>query len=260
MDRLKYEETHWSREGDEEKALDQYLHLASLPFNRVKERLMDRLLGNVAGRTILDYGGGAGIMSIPLAKKGAMVSLVDAEENALRTAKLYAAKEGIADNLSMICSEGMTQELLAKEFDIIVAKDVIEHIEDDGEFLKRLSQTQKPGGVLLVSTQNSFSINYLVEGLYQKVWCGNSRWCGWDQTHLRFYTPRSLRNKLLSAGYQPKAWASVFIVPYNILSWCVLLKRQIQSPRLQYVDLVLGRLFPFNRIGWNIIVKAEKPH
>lgn len=260
MDRLRYEETHWSREGDEEKALNQYLHLASLPFNRVKARLMDRLLGTVAGRTILDYGGGAGIMSIPLAKNGAMVSLVDAEENALRTAKLYAAKEGIRDNLLMICSEGMPQELLTKEFDIIVAKDVIEHIEDDVAFLKSLSQAQKPGGALLVSTQNSFSINYLVEGLYERVWRSNSCWCGWDQTHLRFYTPRSLRNKLLVAGYQPEAWASVFIVPYNILSWCVLLKRQIELPQLQYVDLVLGRLFPFNRIGWNIIVKARKAH
>jgi 2-polyprenyl-6-hydroxyphenyl methylase/3-demethylubiquinone-9 3-methyltransferase len=260
MDRLRYHESHWSREGDASKALEQYLHLASLPFNRVKARLMDRLLGNVAGRTILDYGGGAGIMSIPFAKRGAMVSLVDAEEGALRTAKLYAEKEGITGNVSLICSGGISEELRAKKFDIIVAKDVIEHIENDEEFLRNLSQTQTPGGMLLVSTQNSFSINYLVEGLYQKVWCGNSRWCGWDQTHLRFYTPRSLKNKLLGAGYQPEAWASVFIVPYNILSWCVLLKRQIQLPQLQYIDLMLGDLPPFNRVGWNIIVKARKTH
>ena len=109
-----------------------------------------------------------------------------------------------------------------------------------------------------MSTQNSYSINYILEGFYQRVWHKKKDWYGWDPTHLRFYSPYSLKKKLFNAGYIPKEWRSVFIIPYNILSWLFLLKVKITVPALHFVDLTLGKYFPFNRLGWNIIVSAKK--
>ncbi len=256
--RIRYDSSHWSREEDEKTALDRYLRLAELPFNRTAIRLIESMTGEVSGKKVLDYGGGAGIMAILLAKKGADVVLVDAEPNALRTARFYARKEGVEEKIRTIQSESFPPALKDERFHIILAKDIIEHIQEDQEFLNDLFNSQHQGGILLLSTQNSRSLNYLLEGSYQKYWRGNSGWCGWDQTHLRFYTSTSLRQKLATAGYRAERWASVYLIPYNILSWLFLLKFTIEVPALHYFDLSLGRIFPFNRLGWNFIVRARR--
>jgi 2-polyprenyl-6-hydroxyphenyl methylase/3-demethylubiquinone-9 3-methyltransferase len=164
----------------------------------------------------------------------------------------------VSKNITTIHAENVPDDLKKERFDVVIAKDVIEHIQDEEQFLKDLPDCLKEDGILLLSTQSSFSFNYLSEGTYQKVWCNNSQWFGWDQTHLRFYTPSSLRKKLLKAGYLPEKWASVYIIPYNLLSWFVLLKKEINLPWLHYFDLLLGKTFPFSKLGWNIIVRARK--
>jgi 2-polyprenyl-6-hydroxyphenyl methylase / 3-demethylubiquinone-9 3-methyltransferase len=257
-DRIRYDSSHWSREADEKKALDQYLRLGEQAFNKTKIALFGSMTGDVSGKKVLDYGGGAGIMAIPYAKAGADVVLVDAEVNALRTAQFYARREGVEGKIRMIQSESFPPVLKDERFDVILAKDIIEHIQEDQQFLADLSGCQHRGGVLLLSTQNSCSLNYLLEGGYQKYWRGNTGWCGWDQTHLRFYTSTSLRKMLEKAGYRTERWGGVYVVPYNILSWFFLLKLSIEIPALRYCDLSIGRIFPFNRLGWNIIVRAAR--
>ncbi len=258
-DRLRYDGHHWAREEDEQAALAQYLRLGDKPYNRTKFTLFRALTGELEGRKVLDYGGGAGIMAVPYAKAGAEVVLVDAEPNALRTARLYARQEGVDARLVTIESLAVPQDLKDERFDIILAKDIVEHIPDDQGVLRDLHACLRPGGVLLLSTQNCWSSNYVVEGSYQRFWRGNLRWLGWDQTHVRFYSPVSLSRKLRQAGYRPRRWASVFLIPYDLLSWFFLLKVSVEVPALRYVDLTLGRLFPFNRLGWNVIVKSVKP-
>jgi 2-polyprenyl-6-hydroxyphenyl methylase/3-demethylubiquinone-9 3-methyltransferase len=256
--RLRYESSHWSREEEPEAALKQYLRLGDRAFNKTKQTLISALAGDVQGRTILDYGGGAGIMAIPFAKSGADVLLVDAEERALRTADFYARSQGVGDRVTTLHSETFPAALASRRFDLIVAKDIIEHVADDVSFLRDLAGCQKEGGTLILSTQNSFSLNYALEGSYQKYRCGNQNWMGWDKTHLRFYTSVSLARKLKAAGYIPRKWASVYIIPYTILGWLTLSKISIEISSLSWFDLLAGRIFPFNRCGWNIIVHAEK--
>lgn len=258
MERLRYEEKHWSREEDVQKALEQYIALGERPFNKTKFNLYKRLSGDVSGKKLLDYGGGAGIMAVPYAMDGADVVLVDAESNALKTARFYAEREGAEGRLTTILSETFPRELQDERFDIVIAKDIVEHIEDDDGFIKDLSSCQETGGVLILSTQNSLSLNYLIEGSYQKYRCGNRGWMGWDPTHLRFYTCFTLKEKLKKAGYRPVKWAGVYVIPYNIVSWLFLGKLDIQTPSLRFFDVAAGAVFPFNRLGWNIIVKAEK--
>jgi len=256
--RLRYASTHWSRDDDERKALDQYLHLGDKVYNRTKFRLFSDLIGDVKGKRILDYGGGAGIMAVPYAKAGAEVLLVDAEGNALRTAEYYAKREGVTAHVHTLHSETFPASLKHERFDVVLAKDVVEHIDDDDRFLRDLGDCQLPGGRLILSTQNSHSLNYLIEGSYQRLWRGNKAWMGWDKTHLRFYTPASLRRKLKEAGYSVQHWAGALVVPYDILSWLSLLRKRVELPALHYLDLTLGRHFPLNRFGWNIIVDAVR--
>ena len=257
-DRLRYNEAHWACEADAQKALDQYLRLGDRVYNKTKLKLFLGLAGDVNGKRILDYGGGAGILAIPLAKRGANVVVVDAEANALKTAELYARREGVSSKIETVQSLAFPASLTGQRFDIIVAKDVVEHMDEDEPFLLAVSRCQDANGILLLSTQNRQSLNYLIEGSYQKYWLGNRDWRGWDLTHVRFYTSRSLRQRLERAGYQVNRWAGVFLIPYNILSWLTLLRLDVELPVLHHVDEWLGRVFPFNRWGWNIIVRATR--
>jgi 2-polyprenyl-6-hydroxyphenyl methylase/3-demethylubiquinone-9 3-methyltransferase len=257
-ERLRYERTHWARSDDERSALDQYLRLGDKVYNRTKFTVFAALAGDVRGKRILDYGGGAGILAIPYAKAGADIVIVDVEANALRTAEYYAKVEGVGPRVRTILADSFPDALKQERFDIVIAKDIVEHIEQDEQFIRNLAECQAPGGLLLLSTQNRCSLNYLIEGGYQRFWRRNRNWLGWDRTHVRFYTPASLRRKLGRAGYTTLRWAGVFVVPYDLLSWLFLLKRRIELPALHYVDLTLGRWFPFNRLGWNVIVAATR--
>jgi 2-polyprenyl-6-hydroxyphenyl methylase/3-demethylubiquinone-9 3-methyltransferase len=257
-ERLRYDTAHWARVGDAKTALDQYLRLGDKVYNKTKFRTFQHFAGDVRGKRILDYGGGAGILAVPFAKAGAEVVIVDAEANALRTAEFYAAREGVAERVRVICSETLPPSLKDEQFDIVFAKDIVEHVEEDEQLLRDLGKCQRPGGLLILSTQNSRSLTYLIEGSYQRYWRGNPRWLGWDKTHVRFYTPGSLRRKLRQAGYRPSRWAGVYVVPYNLLSWLTLLKFQIEWPALHHIDLTLGRWFPLNRFGWNVVVAAVR--
>jgi len=82
---------------------------------------------------------------------------------------------------------------------------------------------------------------------------------GWDPTHVRFYSPRSFKKIIQKSGLIVGKWASTYIVPYDILSWMLLKKIEIPLPMLRFVDYGLGKVFPFNKLGWAIIVVCRKP-
>jgi len=204
IERLRYEANHWAREDDPARALAAYLEHCQRPFNRTKIEVMAGMLpAELGGQTVLDYGCGAGSFTVLCARRGAHVVAVDAEAAVLRTAAHYARLAGVAERCRFVESEAFARRPPSETFDVIVAKDVIEHVADDQSLLRDFARRQRAGGCLLVSTQSALSLTFLVEGLFFRVWRGEAGWCGWDPTHLRFYTPRSLGRKLRAAGYRP---------------------------------------------------------
>ena len=259
VERLRYEATHWVREDDPARALAAYLEQCQRPFNRTKIEMMAGMLpADLGGQTVLDYGCGAGSFTVLCARRGARVVAVDAEEAVLRTAAHYARLSGVAERCRFIDSQAFARGLPTETFDVIVAKDVIEHVPDDEGLLRDFARRQRAGGRLLISTQSALSLTFLVESLFFRVWRGEAGWCGWDPTHLRFYTPRSLGRKLRAAGYRPRRRHGFYIVPYRILTYALLFRRSIELPALRYVDRWLGGHFPFNLFGWDVAVLAER--
>ena len=78
------------------------------------------------------------------------------------------------------------------KLDLVCAIDIIEHIENHLLFLKNMNRHLKKGGLLIINTQNALSLNYLIQGVPRRL-RGDKKWMGWDPTHVRFYTPKSLR-------------------------------------------------------------------
>jgi len=253
-----YPESHWLRSHDPEKALQAYMDQQSKAYSRVKNKYIRDLIGDLEGKHFLDYGCGAGMFVVHAASSGATeVVGVDAESNALETAKYFAQQEGLEHACKFIRSERFPELLGRPRFDVILLKDVVEHVEDDESLLLAARNALVPGGSLVVSTQNSLSLNYLVEGTYQRVIRRNKDWCGWDETHLRFYTPMSLGRKLRRAGFVSFSWRSVYLIPYKLPGLPFSEKEFLRLDVLSGVDGVLGKVFPYNRLGWNVIVRAK---
>jgi 2-polyprenyl-6-hydroxyphenyl methylase/3-demethylubiquinone-9 3-methyltransferase len=228
-------------------------------YSRVKNRFIRELLGDPEGKRFLDYGCGAGYFVVYAAQRGARrVIGVDAEPAVLATAAYFTVREGVADRCAFLVSGHFPDWDPPAGFQIILMKDVIEHVEDDQELLRLARDNLAPGGVLVVSTQHAISLNYLTQGVYHRHWRGEKGWFGWDETHLRFYTFFGLAKKLRRAGLRPLAWRSNYLIPHKFPRRSVSGGTFRRFESLSRLDLFLGRYFPWNRLGWNLIVKACK--
>ena len=82
----------------------------------------------------------------------------------------------------------------------IVIADVLEHLRDAPALLKMIKASLKPGGRLFVSVPNIANITVRL-GLLFGVFEYRDRGI-LDNTHVRFYTLRTIRNEIENAGFR----------------------------------------------------------
>lgn len=85
-------------------------------------------------------------------------------------------------------------------FDVAYCNDVLEHLADPYEVLKRLKSKLKPGGVIISSIPNIRYHNALIKLLVKKDW-QYEKFGVMDHTHLRFFTGRSIKRMYEELGY-----------------------------------------------------------
>ena len=109
------------------------------------------------GKSALDVGCGAGLLTEPLARLGAKVTGVDASPQVIAVAREHAASAGlpidyrVADVASL---EG--------GFDLVTAMEVVEHVAEPAVFVKALAKRLAPGGLLIMSTPNATALSKLM--------------------------------------------------------------------------------------------------
>jgi len=248
---LHEEEPFYITEKDPKKFTKKYLdNYKTLYYSRKVKEIEKLIKTDLKGKEVLDLGCCGGYFSVKFAKLGAKVTGVDMSKNALNAAKYYAKKEKVKIKFIL----GDATKIKAKEvFDFILAKDIIEHIPDDAAFLKNLNKYLKPGGKVIITTQNWKCFNYFFEGAIRKL-LGQKKWLGWDGTHLRWYSSGRLKRKLKEAGFKVRGYSGSYYCPYEMLK---VLKIQPKCRLHVLFDDLFGRLWPMNRLGWSISVLAE---
>ena len=109
------------------------------------------------GKTALDVGCGAGLLAEPLARLGANVTGIDASPEVIAVAREHAAAIGLEIDYRV----GDVQTL-EREFDLVTAMEVIEHVADPQLFVKALVKRLARDGLLVMSTPNATSWSRLM--------------------------------------------------------------------------------------------------
>ena len=129
------------------------IFLANLVFQAV-EKQIDLL----SDKEILDFGGGTGLLSLPLAEQTKSVTLVDISDKMLEQARLKAEQQDIKN------IQFLEQDLLAKpleqEFDLIVVCRVLHHMPDLDAALSLFHQHLRENGQLLLADFTKTEANH----------------------------------------------------------------------------------------------------
>ena len=104
------------------------------------------------GLSLLDIGCGGGLLCEPMTRLGAMVTGIDAAERNIATARLHAERQGLAIDYGEGTAEALAAE--GRQFDIVLALEIVEHVADVDLFLRSLGRLAKPGGLVFLSTLN----------------------------------------------------------------------------------------------------------
>jgi 2-polyprenyl-6-hydroxyphenyl methylase / 3-demethylubiquinone-9 3-methyltransferase len=111
-----------------------------------------RSLKPLDGLTVLDVGCGGGLVTEPVARMGATASAIDASERNIGVASLHAEQGGLDINYRVAAAETLAVE--EKQFDIVMALEIVEHVADVDSFISSCAALTKPGGLLTIATLN----------------------------------------------------------------------------------------------------------
>lgn len=129
---------------------------------------VEKIIASTSPATILDVGCGAGTyLTYPIAKCFPEVHVVGVDSDDLSIS--FAQKSYPLPNLEFKLFDVMREEA---KFDLIIASEVIEHVEDPMGFLANLKSRLNPGGLLILTLPNGygpFEIMAFVEMLLDMI-------------------------------------------------------------------------------------------
>jgi 2-polyprenyl-3-methyl-5-hydroxy-6-metoxy-1,4-benzoquinol methylase len=150
----------------------------------------------LSAKAILDVGCGGGDFGVGLRQRCPASEIFGVEINhevAERAPAVYS-KVYVGDVNSVLT------HLPDRFFDLIVFNDLLEHLIDPYTCLASCSQILRPGGRILASIPNMRFWPVLSELVFQSDW--RYRDAGvMDETHLRFFTEKSIRRMFDDAGF-----------------------------------------------------------
>jgi len=150
-------------------------------------------LATFKGLSVLDIGCGGGLVCEPMARLGAAVTGMDADAQAVEVARQHAKQGG----LRIDYKTGSTENL-EKTFDVVLALEIVEHVNDGDQFVNNCVDLCKPGGIIIFSTLNrtakSFALGIVAaEYLLRWVPQGTHQW-------KKFVRPSELARAIRNAG------------------------------------------------------------
>jgi 2-polyprenyl-6-hydroxyphenyl methylase/3-demethylubiquinone-9 3-methyltransferase len=144
------------------------------------------------GKSALDVGCGAGLLTEPLARLGAKVTGVDASAELIAVARNHAGAMGLEIDY---CADDV--QALEGRFDLVTCMEVVEHVAEPAKFVKVLARRLSPEGLLVMSTPNATVLSRL---MMITIGEGLGRIPRGTHDFDKFLTPEQLKALLSDAG------------------------------------------------------------
>ncbi|HEX4603214.1 MAG TPA: class I SAM-dependent methyltransferase [Candidatus Angelobacter sp.] len=147
------------------------------------------------GRRILEFGCSTGFLSRHLVDRGCRVTGVEIDAEAAEAARKWCEKVHVLDLNQPDWPNGFS-----RDYDTILFGDVLEHLMDPENVLRRASDLLLPSGRVIICLPNIAHWRIragLLRGKFEYTSAGIL-----DVTHLRFYTCETARKMIEEAGYR----------------------------------------------------------
>ena len=150
---------------------------------------------------VLEFGCATGYMSEVLKNRlGCTVVGVEIDRDAAAIAEKHTERVIVGDAEKI----DYAAELAGEEFDVVLFADVLEHLKEPGDVLRRVRPFVAENGVVIASIPNiaHASVRLALLG-------GEFRYREWgllDDTHLRFFTRASIQDLFEETGYAVTHW------------------------------------------------------
>jgi len=123
-------------------------HLGARMRNRILENIIDKR--NHKNSTLFDAGCGIGLTSMYLSNKFNKIYAVDVEEQKIKEAKIIAKNNHIK-NIEFGKVDVLKDTITSKTFDFVICFEVLEHVDNEEEFIYKLSKLVKKNGIMILS-------------------------------------------------------------------------------------------------------------
>lgn len=158
-------------------------------YNPLTERryigLLNRIQGYRKNNEILEIGCGEGHF-LSVAKN------MDWQVMGLEKAP-YAAEICKKFKINVICSDLLDTDIKNDYYDAVVMFEVLEHLTQPQEYLRKINAILRKGGVLVITTPNFNSITRRLL---------NQRWRLINEEHLLYFTPNTLKSTLGNCNFR----------------------------------------------------------
>ena len=129
-------------------------------INPLRLGWIERIVGDLSGKRILDVGCGGGILSEAMATKGARVTGIDLSDKALGVARLHKLESGTDVEYRLVAVETLAAETPGA-YDVVTCMEMLEHVPGPASVVAAIATLAKPGGSVVISTLNRNPKSYL---------------------------------------------------------------------------------------------------
>lgn len=130
-------------------------------FTKALNRILD-LINAKPGERILDAGCGSGTKALILATHGMEVTAADFSSYVLDKARVAAEQAGLLERMQFSREDLLSMSFADDEFPYVLCWGVVMHIPDYKRALDELSRVVGPGGYLILSEGNVYSVQSIM--------------------------------------------------------------------------------------------------
>jgi len=205
---------------------------------QLESQLILELIGDVSGCRVLDVGCGDGELALELARRGAIVTGIDASAAMIEAAK-GRAKQHKAD-ITFQVARAEELPFPTQQFDVVTAITILCFVDDVSAVFREMARVLKPGGRLVIGELGKWSTWAAARRI--RAWLGSELW-----RQARFRTAKELRAHAEQVGLAVQSMRGAVFYPRLRLAMRLL------SP----FDLAIGRFVTFGAAF--VALCARKP-